>query len=266
MPNEDAADTVSEGSGRSAATHASPPASSPASDIEGPVAAIEAATRGLSLVQPAEDRPGFKRETADRILDGAERALSTRGARSTSMEDVARAADVTRMTVYRYFASRDELMRAITARQMHRYYRAVNEVAVRARAAVAPCENPALPMLVETVQFAMRYWQEHPIVNALLENDPDQILPYLTLKSDLVLANVVAAHAAIFDAWQSKGWIRAERSDWLADWLGRLVMSWLYQPSPAIDPTDPETIRRLVVAFVWPVLEPEVGSAVDRND
>ena len=54
--------------------------------------------------------PAIERTTRARILDAARDLLVSRGVRRVSMDDVAEAAGVTRMTVYRYFGDRDSLV------------------------------------------------------------------------------------------------------------------------------------------------------------
>ena len=56
--------------------------------------------------------PGIVRTTPQRILLAARDLLVARGIRRVSMDDVAGAAGVTRVTVYRYFGDRESLVRA----------------------------------------------------------------------------------------------------------------------------------------------------------
>jgi AcrR family transcriptional regulator len=55
--------------------------------------------------------------TRERILDGAVQAVALHGLSKLGMSDVSRSAGVARGTVYRYFASRDELLNALAARE-----------------------------------------------------------------------------------------------------------------------------------------------------
>ena len=59
-------------------------------------------------------------ETADRILDAAGRCFVARGVTGTTIADVARAAGVSRPTVYRWFADRDALLAAFVQRAARR--------------------------------------------------------------------------------------------------------------------------------------------------
>lgn len=60
-------------------------------------------------------------ELADRILDATRRLLVTTGARRLSMSDVATLAGVSRPTIYRYFASKEDLIDALGAQERRRF-------------------------------------------------------------------------------------------------------------------------------------------------
>jgi AcrR family transcriptional regulator len=51
--------------------------------------------------------------TANRILDGALRALARRGLRKLSMSDICEEAGISRGTLYRYFKSKEDVLEAI---------------------------------------------------------------------------------------------------------------------------------------------------------
>ena len=53
----------------------------------------------------------------ERLLDAAEGCLQQFGSEKTSMEDVARAAGMSRATVYRYFENREALLLGVASRQ-----------------------------------------------------------------------------------------------------------------------------------------------------
>ena len=59
-------------------------------------------------------------DLADRILDAAQRLVFRTGARKLSLSDVASRAVVSRPTIYRYFASKEELIDALGKRERQR--------------------------------------------------------------------------------------------------------------------------------------------------
>lgn len=69
-------------------------------------------------------RQGFTSDhgdLADRILDATRRLLVTAGARKLSLSDVASLAGVSRPTIYRYFASKEDLIDALGAQERRRF-------------------------------------------------------------------------------------------------------------------------------------------------
>ncbi|WP_231989680.1 TetR/AcrR family transcriptional regulator [Mycobacterium sp. 852002-51057_SCH5723018] len=58
---------------------------------------------------------------SDRILDAAQRLVFRTGARKLSLSDVATLARVSRPTIYRYFASKEELIDALGKRERRRF-------------------------------------------------------------------------------------------------------------------------------------------------
>ncbi len=203
--------------------------------------------------EPALPRPA----TADRILDAVEDALSKNGIRATSMADIARAAGVTRMTVYRYYGSREALLRAFIEREMGFYYTNVIARAQKLASGLRNGENEARVVLGEIFEYSLSKFLHKPIVAALIENDPDITLPAITTNADFVLTGVVKAQRVYFDQWRERGLIAPIPSDWISDWAGRLLLSWRFQTSPVFDTSDPSTARQLFDTFIWPVLDPE---------
>jgi AcrR family transcriptional regulator len=58
---------------------------------------------------------------ADRILDAARQLMFTMGARKLSLSDVATLAGVSRPTIYRYFASKEDLIDALGTHERRRF-------------------------------------------------------------------------------------------------------------------------------------------------
>ena len=80
---------------------------------------VAATAAGGATVTAAVAGPAAS-ETADRILDAAGRCFVARGVTGTTIADVARAAGVSRPTVYRWFADRDALLAAFVQRAARR--------------------------------------------------------------------------------------------------------------------------------------------------
>jgi AcrR family transcriptional regulator len=74
----------------------------------------------VSTAQPRQSRSDYG-DLADRILDAAGRLMLSAGARKLSLSDVATLAGVSRPTIYRYFASKEDLIDALGAQVRRRF-------------------------------------------------------------------------------------------------------------------------------------------------
>ncbi len=172
------------------------------------------------------------------------------------MEDVAREAGVARMTVYRHFASRDDLMQALIDREIELYFAEVSAMGRCIEAATEAGTNPALAVLVKCFQFTMHHFRDHPILSALLEREPHLLAPYVTSNADSMFRAAVSVISPGLDRWMAEGWIRPLPSAEAAEWLVRLAVSWQITRGAVTIPDDEGVMARLVHDYVWPVLDP----------
>jgi AcrR family transcriptional regulator len=163
--------------------------------------------------------PAARLDTATRILDAAFHRITEVGLSRTTVEDVARAAGLTRQTIYRYFPSKDRLVMELVLREEERFLDGV-------RAAFAATDDLE-EALYEAVLFCLTWAREHPLLDRLLATDAETLLPYLTIRAaplidraDQVVAHLVAA----------KAWVRAGALDGAADVTVRLMLSYALTP------------------------------------
>ena len=170
-------------------------------------------------------------ETSARILDAALRRFAADGVRGTTMDDIAREASIGRATVYRRFSGRDEIVRAVLLREMARFIGEVD-------AAVQRIDDP-LERFVEGFVATLREARDHPLLRRLLEVEPDQLLPALTLEGTPALTLARAYLAQEFRRSQSEGHIHGDVDvDLVAEMLVRLCQSLLLTPGGMIELDD----------------------------
>jgi AcrR family transcriptional regulator len=102
-------------------------------------------------------------EARERILAAAERCIDRHGIRKTTMDDVACEVGLSRPSVYRYFADRDDLLIELITR----HARALIE---RARKSISRQSN--LPdQIVEAILYTAEHGRRDPLTRHIL--DPD---------------------------------------------------------------------------------------------
>jgi len=185
-------------------------------------------------------------ETEDRILDAALVEVASRGTRATTMDHVAAAAAVARMTLFRRFGSKTALLERLMLREVRRFLATVDE---RLAATTDPAERVA-----EAFALCVRLAADHPLVARLARHEPGATLESLTFGSpspmDLGRAYVAAAIRADHPSERIR-----EDADAIADVLVRLAATYVLVPGTVVDLSDDDAAR----AFARRVLAPLVA-------
>ena len=186
---------------------------------------------------------------ADRIADAALEQFAEFGIRRSTINDIARRAGVSHMTVFRRFASKQGLVAVVIAREI--------------RLAIAELDRVSNPSdslegrLVSGLAFILPYIRDHPLFDRLLRSEPEFLLPLLTVEGDAALglyrgmvaerlrAEVAAGRAAPVDV---------ERA---AEVIARLVFSLLLTRGGAIALDDRASLLALVREVLLPMLRPQ---------
>ncbi len=159
------------------------------------------------------------------------------GIAKTTVEDVARQAGLSRATVYRYFpGGKDELINRTIAWEAGRFFE---------RLAIAVADAPDLEtLLVDAVMFAHHAFEEHAVLQKVLETEPELLLPQLTVESTRLIAFIRTFLAGAFDRARDRlsPGLDAERA---ADHVARLVLSFVGTPG-RWDLTDRAQVGELV--------------------
>lgn len=147
--------------------------------------------------------------------------MSRHGLGRLSLEDVARTAEVSRQTVYRYFGTRDALIAAAILRE---------ERALIARMVAASEPHRDLrPALEAAIAEALRAAREHPLLDRLLETEPEALLPFLTTGRGPVLSAAQPVVEQLLARYLPHlGQLALQRA---AEAATRLVVSYAINPS-----------------------------------
>lgn len=185
----------------------------------------------------------------DRVAAAALDEFAEHGIRRTSMEDIARRAGVSRMTVFRRFASKQRLVEVVIAREVHRGMRELDLLWEGA--------ETLEDRLVAGFEFAGRYVRGHPLFDRLLRSEPEVLLPPLTLDGGPVLELYRSLIAHRLRAEVNAGRAATSDLDGVAEVIARLAISLLLTREGTITLDDPYSVRRLVNLTLLPMLQPQ---------
>lgn len=170
-----------------------------------------------------------------RILRAAVRCIGRYGLSKTSLEDVAREADVARATVYRYFeGGREELVAETISFEVATFFREL---------AREVDDAPDFAIRLERgLLFAHRAVLDHEVLQKVLDTEPERLLPHLTTAGPLILEALTAYIEPLLVDLPLRGDLTPARG---ADWLARMVLSFIIGQG-GWDLTDPAEVHRLV--------------------
>lgn len=188
--------------------------------------------------------PEDEDEARTRLLDAAEECFERWGVLKTTMDDVGTLAQVSRATVYRYFAGRDDLILGVVLRRAEDFYAQLRRVVATA------------PTFPDGIANGVAY-----SVTAALG---DRYLSLVFAPGDASVASGaltssrrnrtfnLAGLRPVLEAAQARGEMRRDVSvEDAADWLLRVVLLVLTLPP---DEQEEEAVRGFVLRFVVPGL------------
>ena len=201
--------------------------------------------RLLSLaLDPTVTTPGDP--LSERVLDAALELAAASGIQNLTMDAVAARAGVGRMTVYRRFGSKAELVQALAVRETRR---ALTTIA----AALAP-DQSASESLAAGFVAALRIAREHPLLRRLVRHEPAAILDVLNSAEDRTLDLVRSFLAEEVRRGQHTGALRAGDPEAAAELLFRIGLSFLVMPRSVIAIDDDETAGELARTLIAPIV------------
>jgi AcrR family transcriptional regulator len=160
------------------------------------------------------------------LLDAAAGAALAGDWARTRMADVARAAGVSRQTLYYEFGSKDGLAEALALREAERYMQG-------AEAAREGHEGSPAEAIGASTAWTLTAAAANPLLKAVLTDDAGGLLPYLTTRAEAV----VAASTERCAAYLSGSWphLPAGEVRLAAEVVTRLTISHLVLPGARPD-------------------------------
>ncbi|WP_308013323.1 TetR/AcrR family transcriptional regulator [Streptomyces beigongshangae] len=188
-------------------------------------------------------------EMSARLLDAAYEQFCRMGIKRSTMADVARLAGVSRITVYRRFATKDQLVEQVVRREFRRYFdRFIEDI--RDAGTVAD-------RVVLGFASSLRAIRHNPLVGGLIAAEPDALVPSMTGDGGRTLGVVQQFVASRLRQEQVAGNIAGHvEVDMVAEMMVRVSASFLIIPSHVLDLDDEEQVRAAARQFLVPMLGP----------
>jgi TetR/AcrR family transcriptional regulator, repressor for uid operon len=188
-------------------------------------------------------------ETRANVLDAAYEQFSRMGIQRSTMEDVARRAGVSRITVFRRFVTMDAMVEQVVRREFRRYFD-------RFRNEIKQAETAADRVVLGFVS-SLQALRRNPLIGGLMAADPDALIPSTIRDGGRTLATVRAFVAGQLRREQDAGNVsRDVNVDVVAELMVRVCSSFLVIPSHIIDLDDDDQLADLARQFLVPMLEP----------
>ncbi|MFF7362036.1 TetR family transcriptional regulator [Streptomyces sp. NPDC008125] len=183
---------------------------------------------------------------SEQILDAAREQFMTFGLRRSTVDDVARRAKVSRVTVYRRVGNKEALVSACLLREYRRFVGEVDQ----AVAALPSVEE----RLVAGFVAVLRHVREHPLIGGLLKLEPEVMLPFLTVDSGpAFLAMRDFLTDRLHQAQQLEGRPETDSAP-VAEVMVRITVSFLLNPLSCFELDDDEQVAAFARRCLVPLL------------
>jgi len=191
-------------------------------------------------------------DVADRILDAAAELFATIGVRRCSVDDIAARSGLGRTTVYRRFDGRQQIVEAVLAREVHRFFGSI----LRSTAHLDRFED----VVVESFLAGLAA-SEASLLGTLVRAEPE-LLQLMTIDAGPVIGAARGFLVSVYRATRSERRAAAgagthlESAAVLAEVLVRLAMSLVLTPETVLPLDDPGATRVALHRLLDPLVTP----------
>lgn len=176
----------------------------------------------------------------DHILDSALVVFIERGIKRTRIEDVAEQAGLGRATVYRIIKDKNTLVKSVVAKEC---VKALTEIELQVRE-IPELSGRAKEGFIQVILKASK----HPLLNKLIETEPETILPLLTLDGGKLFNDARKRISQYVQMVQEAegGIISNLDSEHVAELCLRLVQSFVLTPAGSFHRRSEKRLREFV--------------------
>jgi TetR/AcrR family transcriptional repressor of uid operon len=182
-------------------------------------------------------------DMSERIVEAALGCFAEVGIRRTSIDDIALAAGVGRVTVFRRFEGKDRLIQVVLLRIIERMTASVR---------TAFLSEPDLEAaLTKAILVSVAELRDHPVFGKVMRTEPDSFLRTLMADGASVMTIVRRSVTAWLGA-SGGGPLSDEDAEMVAEWITRLGMSLVLTPGGPIPIDDDQKMRAYVERYLVP--------------
>lgn len=187
---------------------------------------------------------GHDERVEDKIIDATVKCFRRFGINKTSMDDIAKAAKLSRPTIYRYFPSRHHLAVEVLVREVRDHTRLVVPILKEHR-------YPPRA-LVEGIMFDLATAKDHPYTSIIVSDAGSELLAKVSGSDETMLAAMSEQWLPSLTRWREDGYLRPElKMDDVLLWITLYMHTSLGKSFVAM---NDERMRRLLNTLVVPAL------------
>ena len=181
-----------------------------------------------------------------RILDAARDQFAHFGVRRASIDDIAKRAGLSRNTVFRRLGSKEELVKAVVLRELRELIDEIDQVSR---------DGDIAERLARAFSTTVIRARSNPLMRAMLNHRPDEVLALAALDGGLVLTVAVDYVAGIIQADQERGAV-AEEVDAMgvAELIVRTLQSIVLTPQVRVPLETEGDLRAFAATHLAPLL------------
>lgn len=174
----------------------------------------------MARLRWGEEVPTTTESARERLIDAAEECFERYGVSKTTVEDVAKAANVSRATVYRYFDGRDSLILGVLEREGGRFMKRLDKRILR--------EPDLATAVVEGVLFTVKAVRADPRLALLFAPEAVGLTVNVPGATEAMFKLATAFLRPWLESAREAGQLRPGVAvDDVAEWIVRAVLSLL---------------------------------------
>lgn len=179
-------------------------------------------------------------DTRELILDAAYACFRKHGLLKTTIVDIARAANISRSTIYEYFRDKGAILEACAEHASEQFYREMSRAMARGGSLEEKLSNAAVFVTQARRAIASEEYFDEDAISLLLTKD-----------AALLLRECVDFFAPYLSAAKLTGEVRRDLDvEAAGEWFARILFSLFSTASPIRDMDDPGVVAEFVSAHV----------------